>query len=36
MSAINNNTGMDVMQKYNAMMQDQAYISTLAATWKQI
>ncbi|MFA5285901.1 MAG: calcium-binding protein, partial [Smithellaceae bacterium] len=36
MSAINNNTGMDVMQKYNAMMQDQAYISTLAASWKQM
>jgi Ca2+-binding RTX toxin-like protein len=34
MSAINNNTGMDVMQKYNAMMQDQTYISTLAATWQ--
>jgi hypothetical protein len=25
---------MDVMQKYNAMMQDQTYISTLAATWQ--
>ncbi|PKN89270.1 MAG: hypothetical protein CVU51_01070 [Deltaproteobacteria bacterium HGW-Deltaproteobacteria-1] len=36
MSAINNNTGMDVMQKYNAMMQDQTYISTLAQTWKQM
>jgi Ca2+-binding RTX toxin-like protein len=36
MSAINNNAGMDVMQKYNAMMQDQTYISTLAATWKQM
>lgn len=30
MSAINNDTGMDVMQKYNAMMQDQAYIGTLS------
>ena len=36
MSDINNNTGMDVMQKYNAMMADQTYISTLAATWKQM
>jgi Ca2+-binding RTX toxin-like protein len=36
MSAINNNAGMDVMQKYNAMMQDQTYISTLAQTWKQV
>jgi hypothetical protein len=26
----------DVMQKYNAMMADQTYISTLAATWKQV
>jgi hypothetical protein len=36
MSGISNNSGMDVMQKYNAMMADQAYISTLAQTWKQM
>lgn len=36
MSAINNNTGMDVMQKCNAMMADQIYISTLASTWRQV
>jgi hypothetical protein len=35
MSAMNNDSGMDVMQKYNAMMQDQSYISTLAQTWRQ-
>ena len=32
MSAINN-TGMDVIQKFNAMRNDQAYISTLAQSW---
>ena len=36
MSTINNNSGMDVMQKYNAMMADQSYISTLAQTWRQM
>ena len=36
MSSINNDAGMDVMTKYNAMMADQSYISTLAQTWKQI
>jgi len=25
-----------VMQKYNAMMADQTYISTLAQTWRQV
>jgi len=34
MSTINNNTGMDVMQKYTAMMSDSTYIATLANTWK--
>jgi Ca2+-binding RTX toxin-like protein len=36
MNTINNDAGMDVMQKYNAMMADQAYISTLAQTWRQM
>ncbi len=36
MSSINNNAGLDVMQKYNAMMADQTYISTLAQTWKHM
>ena len=36
MSSINNDAGMDVMTKYNAMMADQSYISTLAQTWKQM
>ncbi|PKN17064.1 MAG: hypothetical protein CVU71_17365, partial [Deltaproteobacteria bacterium HGW-Deltaproteobacteria-6] len=31
-----NNSGMDVMQKFNAMMADHSYISTLAQTWQQI
>jgi len=35
MSAINNNTGMDVMQKYNAMMADQQYQNVLAQSWQQ-
>jgi Ca2+-binding RTX toxin-like protein len=35
MSAINNNTGMDVMQKYNAMMADQQYQNILAQSWQQ-
>ena len=30
MSSINNNPGMDVMQKYNAMMSDQTYQSALS------
>ena len=36
MSSINNDAGMDVMTKYNAMMADQSYISTLVQTWKQM
>jgi Ca2+-binding RTX toxin-like protein len=36
MSSINNDSGMDVMQKYNAMMADQTYVSTLAQTWRQM
>ena len=35
MSAINNNSGMDVMQKYNAMMDDQQYQNILAQSWQQ-
>jgi len=31
MSAINNDSGMDVMQKYNAMMSDQQYQNILGA-----
>jgi Ca2+-binding RTX toxin-like protein len=34
MSAINNNAGMDVMQKYNAMMADQQYHNILAQSWQ--
>ncbi|MEN6624547.1 MAG: calcium-binding protein, partial [Smithella sp.] len=34
MSAINN-SGMDVMQKYNAMMADQQYQNILAQSWQQ-
>ena len=35
MSAINNNSGMDVMQKYTAMMSDQQYQNILATSWHQ-
>jgi Ca2+-binding RTX toxin-like protein len=35
MSSINNNSGMDVMQKYTAMMNDQQYHNILAASWHQ-
>jgi hypothetical protein len=35
MSAINNDSGMDVMQKYNAMMADQQYQNILAQSWQQ-
>jgi len=35
MSAINNDSGMDVIQKYNAMRGDQAYINILAQSWHQ-
>ena len=35
MSSINNNTGLDVMQKYTAMMSDQQYQNILAASWQQ-
>ncbi len=35
MSSINNDPGMDVMAKFNAMRQDQTYISTLAQSWHQ-
>jgi len=35
MSSINNDPGLDVIQKFNAMRQDQTYISTLAQSWHQ-
>jgi Ca2+-binding RTX toxin-like protein len=35
MNTINNNSGMDVMQKYTAMMSDQQYQNLLAASWHQ-
>jgi len=35
MSAINNDPGMDVIQKYNATRTDQTYISTLSQSWHQ-
>jgi Ca2+-binding RTX toxin-like protein len=35
MNAINNDPGMDVIQKYNAMRVDQTYINTLAQSWHQ-
>jgi Ca2+-binding RTX toxin-like protein len=35
MSAIDNDPGMDVIQKYNAMRVDQTYINTLAQSWHQ-
>jgi len=35
MSVINNDSGMDVMQKYNAMMADQQYQNILAQSWQQ-
>jgi hypothetical protein len=35
MSSINNNAGMDVMQKYTAMMSDQQYQNILASSWHQ-
>ena len=35
MSAINNDSGMDVMQKYTAMMNDQQYQNILAQSWHQ-
>jgi len=35
MSAINNDPGMDVIQKFNAMRVDQTYITTLAQSWHQ-
>jgi Ca2+-binding RTX toxin-like protein len=35
MSSINNNAGMDVMQKYTAMMADQQYQNILASSWHQ-
>jgi Ca2+-binding RTX toxin-like protein len=34
MSSINNDSGMDVMQKYNAMINDQQYLNVLAESWK--
>jgi trimeric autotransporter adhesin len=36
MSSINNNSGMDVIQKFNVMRNDQTYIATLAQSWHQI
>ncbi|MBN1364873.1 MAG: putative Ig domain-containing protein [Syntrophaceae bacterium] len=35
MSAINNDPGIDVLQKYNAMMNDEQYQNILAASWQQ-
>ena len=35
MSAINNDAGMDVIQKYTAMMNDQQYQNILAQSWHQ-
>ncbi|MBU1711919.1 MAG: hypothetical protein KKD47_02330, partial [Proteobacteria bacterium] len=35
MIAINNDPGMDIIQKYNAMMNDQTYTSVLAQSWHQ-
>jgi hypothetical protein len=35
MSSINNDSGMDVIQKYNVMMSDQQYKNILAASWHQ-
>jgi hypothetical protein len=36
MSAINNERGMDAVQKFNAMRNDQTYMATLAQSWHQI
>lgn len=36
MSTINKDPGMDVMQKYNAMMADQQYQNILAQSWQSI
>ncbi|MFA6413632.1 MAG: calcium-binding protein, partial [Syntrophales bacterium] len=36
MSTINNNSGMDVIQKFNDMRNDQTYMATLAQSWHQI
>jgi len=35
MSVINGNAGMDIIQKFNAMQQDQTYIGALAQSWRQ-
>jgi Ca2+-binding RTX toxin-like protein len=35
MSSINNNSGMDVMQKFNAMINNQTYHSILSQSWHQ-
>jgi len=35
MSAINNDAGMDAIQKYNAMRNDQTYINVLSQSWQQ-
>ncbi|MBU1052976.1 MAG: putative Ig domain-containing protein [Proteobacteria bacterium] len=35
MSAINNDAGMDIIQKYNAMQNDQTYINILSQSWQQ-
>jgi Ca2+-binding RTX toxin-like protein len=35
MSSINNNSGMDVIQKFNAMISNQTYQSILAQSWHQ-
>jgi hypothetical protein len=34
MSSINNDSGMDLMQKYTAMMNDQQYQNILAQSWQ--
>ena len=34
MSAINNNSGMDIIQKYNAMMNSEDYQNILAQSWQ--
>ncbi|MDP2863230.1 MAG: hypothetical protein Q8N95_10615, partial [Desulfobacterales bacterium] len=35
MSAINNDAGMDAIQKFNAMRNDQTYINVLSQSWQQ-
>ena len=35
MNAINNQSGMDAMSKYNALREDQGYLSILSQSWQQ-